>query len=120
MNASRAVAAGILGLLLVTPLTAPLCAAGVCDPDATCEIPMRPTGSGDEPGLVGPDCCLDVPVAAAEPDAAADAVSPSPALPVQPTATVAAAPARNPSAVVLPVSARTGRTTLSLLHTLLL
>lgn len=60
-------------------MAAPLCVAGVCDLDATCEVPVRSAGSGGEPEPVGPDCGPNVPVAA-----------------------------------------RTGRTTLSLLHTLLL
>ncbi|MGH9380488.1 MAG: hypothetical protein ACRD2Z_07740 [Thermoanaerobaculia bacterium] len=117
---TRAIAAGILGVLLVAPLAAPLCAAGVCDPGVTCEVAMRPAGSGDVPELVGPDCCLNVPVAAAEPDAATDAVSPSAVGPAQLTVTAAAAPPRHPHAATLPAPARTGRTTLSLHQTLLL
>lgn len=120
MTVTRHIATAFLLALLLAPLAAPLCAVGVCGPDVACELPMRPAGPGDGgPELRGPDCCLDVPVAAAERSAATSAATQTPAVPVLHAVSLAASP-QSPLVALPATPARGGRATLTLHRTLLL
>lgn len=119
MTATRPLAAAVLVALLTAPLAASLCAVGVCDPDAVCELPTGSACAGDELVLRGPDCCLDMPVSATERNAVTGADSHA-AVPVPLAVALTTAPPRHPS-VALPVTtARSGRATLTLHGALLL
>lgn len=120
MSKHHSIATGIFVLLLVAPLVAPMCAAGLCDMGVACPAPMQPTGD-DGPELNGPSCCLSLSASIAGPDLATRDAPSSGGV----AATVALAsgsvpqlPASRPLAQ--PSPHRTGRATLNLHSTLLL
>lgn len=108
--------------LLVAPLGASLCAAGVCDPDVACPIPMRPTSDNDGLELRGPSCCLSLSTAIAEPEVATKAAGASVGLPAPALLAKSLVPAPPPalSAAQESTPSHAGRTTLTLHRTLLL
>lgn len=116
----RSIATGIFVLLLVAPLAAPMCAAGLCDMGVACPTPMRPAGD-DGPELNGPSCCLSLSASLAGPDLATrDAPS---STGVTATAALPGASVPEPSParpLTRPSHYGTGRTTLTLHSTLLL
>lgn len=122
MNRTHPIATAILMALLVVPLAAPLCAAGLCDVSLTCQAPMQPTNADEGLRLEGPSCCLSMSAAIAEPELATrDAlwsmglVAPTPL-----ARSSALAPPPSRPIVLAPMPARTGRVTLTLHRTLLL
>lgn len=121
MAKTHPIATAILMALLATPLVAPLCAAGLCDVSAACEIPMQPTGADDGLKLGGPSCCLSTSASIAEPQVATQEgvwnAGLAPPMPLA-TSSIPAPPPRPMAQASTPV--RSGRTTLTLHRTLLL
>lgn len=114
------IATGILVMLLVAPLAAPMCAAGLCDMGVACPAPMQPAGD-DGPELNGPSCCLSLTASIAGPDLATRDASPSAGVAATVVLAGAAVPELSPSRpLTQPSPGRTGRTTLTLHSTLLL
>lgn len=117
MTKHHPIAAGIFVMLLVAPLAAPMCAAGLCDMSVACPAPMQPDDDG--PQLNGPSCCLSLTASIAGPDLATPDAPPSAG--VAPTVALASAsvpelPSSRP--LTQPSPCRTGRTTLTLHSTL--
>lgn len=122
MNRTHLIATAILMALLVVPVAAPLCAAGLCDVSLACQAPIQPTSDDEGLKLVGPSCCSSISAAIAEPEVAIrDALwSMGLAAPTPLTRSSALAPPPSRPIVLAPTPARTGRATLTLHRTLLL
>lgn len=122
MAKTHPIATAILMVLLATPLVAPLCAAGLCDVNVGCEIPMQSTSADNGLKLVGPSCCLSMSASIAEPQVATQEgpwnAGLAALMPLAISSIPAPPPPRPTAQASTPV--RSGRTTLTLHRTLLL